>query len=337
MKKEALYHIIFWLAYLFLWSAQDVIYFNDFSAVFKLNTFTLLPLLAIVYFNLYFLLPIFLFKKKYTLYTVFLCLSIVIITMISVTNHYIYFNFIANNLIIGDFFVSAEGYLAILTKIFVLVGFSMSIFLLRERYFREKVIEDINKKQLEVEIKLLKEQMNPHFLFNSLNSIYMMLEKDALKGKEMLLRFSHILSYQLYETTESFIPLEKELENVKNYMDIESIRHGSLAKIQINCMDYVGTLNISPMLLLPIIENAFKHSPSSSPYFISVFVGLSSQNLLTLEVRNSISSKLDKEYSGIGLTNVKRRLELVYPEKHELRIIPSDEKFIVILKIWLDD
>ncbi|WP_424001509.1 sensor histidine kinase [Maribacter sp. IgM3_T14_3] len=337
MKKEGLYHIIFWLAYLLLWSAQDVIYFNDFGAVLKLNTFTLLPLLAIVYLNLYFIVPRFLFKKKYTLYILFLCLFIITITALSVANHYAYFNFIVNNPRIGDFFISTEGYLAILTKILVLVGFSMSIFLLKERYFREKILEDISKKQLEVELQLLKEQINPHFLFNSLNSIYMMLEKDAEMGKEMLLRFSDILSYQLHETTESRIPLEKELENIGNYIGIESIRHGSLATINVDCIDYSGNLVISPMLLLPIIENAFKHSPSSSPYLISIFIRLNKENLLTLKVENSIGSKLGKKTSGIGLANVMRRLELVYPEKHELIITPSDEKFMVKMKIWLDD
>ncbi|MEM9000539.1 MAG: histidine kinase [Bacteroidota bacterium] len=335
--KEILGHILFWFAYLLLWSIQDVFYFNDFGGVLKLNIVTLFPFLAIVYVNLYFLLPRFLFKKKYPQYILFLCLSLLIITGISVANHYAYFNFIANDLAIGGFFNSTEGFLAILTETLVLVGFSTSIFLLRERYFKEKMLEDISKKQLEVELRLLKAQMNPHFLFNSLNSIYMMLEKDGQKGKEMLLRFSDILSYQLYDTVKPNIPLKKEIENIKNYIDIESIRHGQLATITVDCVAYSGKLRISPMLLLPIIENAFKHSPNGTTYSISIYIGLNDKNHLNLKVSNSVAPKKDEVPSGIGLANVKRRLELVYPKKHEISIEPTPGNFFVDLKIWLND
>lgn len=257
--------------------------------------------------------------------------------MVSVANHFAYFDSVIGNATFGNFFFSVEGYLAILTEILVLVGFSMSIYLLRERYFREKLLEDINKKQLQVELQLLKEQMNPHFLFNSLNSIYVMLEKDGQKGKKMLLLFSDILSYQLYETTKPHIPLEKEIQNIDNYIGIESIRHGNRSKITFDCVPYRGTAEISPMLLLPIIENAFKHGPSGSHYFISIVLGLNSENRLNLKVVNSIGQRKNTRPSGIGLANVKRRLELVYPKKHEIQITASENEFSVNLNIWLDD
>lgn len=312
-------------------------YFNHFSAVLKLNAFTLLPFVGMVYLNLYVLLPRYLFKKKYTRYILFLCLSILLITSVSAANHFAYFKFITGNPTFGEFFLSAEGYLSILTETLVLVGLSTSIYLLRERYFREKLLEDISKKQLEVELQLLKEQINPHFLFNSLNSIYMMWEKDGQKAKEMLLRFSDILSYQLYETAKSNIPLEKEIQNITNYIGIESIRHGSLATITFDCINYSGNLQISPMLLLPVIENAFKHSASSSPYFISLSLFLNSENRLHLKVVNSIGATIGTERSGLGLVNLKRRLELVYPKRHEIEITPSEKEFTVNLNIWLDD
>ncbi|AWX45173.1 Histidine kinase [Flagellimonas maritima] len=337
MKKEPIYHISFWLAYLILWSAQDFVYFKDYFSVMLLNIFTVLPLLAIVYFNLYFLLPKFLFKKRYLVYVLFLCASIVAATYISSWNHQFYFTNIIHNVGIGNFFMSSEGKLAQLTEILVLMGLSMSIFLLRDRYTKEKVLEEAKKRQLEVELKLLKEQMNPHFLFNSLNSIYMMLDKHPGKGKEMLLRFSDILSHQLYESTEDSIALKKELENVKNYINIESIRHGSLATINVDCIDYSGKLNISPMILLPIIENAFKHSPSGSPYYITIFINLTTENRLILNVENSKVFKPVQKASGIGLANVKRRLELIYPKKYELYIDDIEKKFKITLKITLDD
>ncbi len=337
MKKEVVYHIIFWILYLLLWSAQDYVYFNDYTAVLLRNAITIPSLLAIAYINVYVLLPKFLFKKKYHLYLGFLLVSILLTTFTYALNHYAYFTYFITNKSMGDFFMSTQGMLALLTEILVLVGFSMSIFLLRERYYKEKILEEIQKKKLEIELKSLKEQMNPHFLFNSLNSIYMMLDKDLDKGKEMLLRFSDMLSHQIYEVSQDLIPLEKEIEHLKNYIGIESIRHNNLATIETDIMEYKGGLKISPMILLSLIENAFKHSLDNEPYQINIKLSLNSENHLILETENSIANKSKNDSSGIGLANVKRRLSLIYPEKHELELKKEKARFKVILKITLDD
>lgn len=337
MKKDFIYHTLFWVLYLLLWSAQDYVYYNDYPAVLLRNALTLPSLLVIVYVNIYILLPKFLFKKSYVLYTVLLFVSVLLATYAYALNHYAYFTYFIKNEIMANFFVSTQGMLALLTEIMVLVGFSMTVFLLKERYQKEKILKESQKKRLEMELKLLKEQMNPHFLFNSLNSIYMMLDKDLAKGKDMLLRFSDILSHQLYEVSQELITLEKEIEHIMNYIEIESMRHNDLATIKVDILDYKGGLKISPMILLPLIENAFKHSVDDEPYQISIRAMLNAQNYLILEVENSVNCQREKRTSGIGLANVKRRLSLIYPHKHELTIKADKGKYKVILKIEIDD
>jgi len=165
----------------------------------------------------------------------------------------------------------------------------------------------------------------------------MMLDKNLGKGKDMLLSFSDILSHQLYNVSQEFIMLEKEIEHIKNYIQIESIRHNDLANIEVNIIEYNGGLKITPMILLPLIENAFKHGVDNEPYEINIELRLNLENQLILEIDNSIGLGKEKNSDGIGLANVKRRLNLIYPQKHTIGLKSEKDRFSVILKIELDD
>lgn len=334
-------HIIFWVLFLLLWSLHDLNYHEDLLENLETNVFAFVPYAGLVYFNLYFLMPKFLLKKKVSGYVVLLITSIIITTLLS--SYYLSFYFRTINIYLptADFFISLPGKIAIATEVILSLCLSMTLFLIDEWYRKDRLMREIEQKQLETELNLLKNQINPHFLFNSLNSIYVMLGKNLNSGKKMLLQFSEILSYQLYEANKKSIALKSEFENLQNYIDIESIRHEDLATVSYSFPGNSEKLAIAPMLLLPLVENAFKHGQSSSGYGIRINADVEFGHTLSFTVENSVSNgpnqKSPKESDGIGLANVKRRLELIYPNRHILDIASKNATFKVHLKVQLHE
>lgn len=333
-------HIIFWALFLLLWSLHDLSYNEDILEILKNNVFTFIPYVILVYFNLYVLIPIYLLKKRFANYILLLILSITLVTFVASYYHSFYFRII-NVLPTAEFFTSIRGKIAIVTEVILSLCLSMTLFLIDEWYRKDQSFKEIKQKQLETELNLLKNQINPHFLFNSLNSIYVMLSKNLNDGKRMLLQFSEILSHQLYEANKKSIELDREFENLTNYISIEKVRHEDLVTVKYTFPADHKQLTISPMLLMPIVENAFKHGQSSNGYWINIESSIEHDSNLSFRVENSVSgknnSKLYLENSGIGLSNVKRRLELIYPNRHLFKVERQDSKFTVFLKIQLNE
>ena len=332
-------HIVFWVLFLLLWSVHDLNYHENVLENLENNLFTFIPYAVLVYFNLYFLMPKLLLKRRIGYYVIFLLFGIIIITFFSSFYLSFYFKYINEYLPTSSFFKSIAGKIAIATEVILSLCLSMILFLIDEWYQKDRSIRTIEEKHLETELKLLKNQINPHFLFNALNSIYIMLGKNLEDGKKMFLQFSEILSHQLYESSKKNILLKHEFDNLNNYIAIERIRHEDLVTVDCSFPAETHNLAIAPMLLLPLVENAFKHGQSSSGYQISIDVSIESGCILNFKIENtfsnqntSISNKVNK---GIGLKNVNRRLELIYPDKHSFKIERKNTKFIVYLKIQL--
>ncbi len=334
-------HIVFWALFLLLWSLHDFNYHDDLLENLETNVFAFIPYAGLVYFNLYFLMPRFLLKRKVTGYVLLLTGSIIITTLLS--SHYLSFYFGSINIHqpTANFFISFPGKIAIATEVILSLCLSMTLFLIDEWYRKDRLMHEIEQKQLETELNLLKHQINPHFLFNSLNSIYVMLGKHLESGKKMLLQFSEILSHQLYEANKKSITLKSEFENLQNYIDIESTRHGDFAKVAYSFPESSEKLTIAPMLLLPLVENAFKHGQSSTGYGINVDANVEFGHTLSFTVENSVFNGQNQRFlgesKGIGLANVKRRLELIYPNRHILDIASKNATFKVHLKVQLHE
>jgi len=334
-------HGIFWVLFLLLWSVHDLNYHRNVFENIENNIFTFIPYIILVYFNLYFLVPRFLLKKQIIEYVPLLLVSIVVVTFFSSNYLSFYFKHINVYVPTSDFFASIPGKIAIVTEVILSLCLSMTLFLTDEWYRKDQSFKEIEQKQLETELSLLKNQTNPHFLFNSLNSIYVMLGKNLNNGKEMLLQFSEILSHQLYEANKKSTALDREFENLTNYIGIEKVRHEDLVKVNYSFPTSRKELTISPMLLLPLVENAFKHGQSSKGYWIHIDSEILHHSILSFKVVNSVSpkkvTKSYKENGGIGLANVKRRLELIYPNRHVFHVESRDSKFTVFLKIQLNE
>ena len=207
----------------------------------------------------------------------------------------------------------------------------------------------LKQDKMQSELDFLRAQINPHFIFNGINSIYHMIGSNDDKAKQTLLQFSDLLRYQLYECNENYISLEKEISYIENYLGVEKVRKGEDVLLSFLIADVTqiqqnNQYKIAPLLLSPFLENAFKyvsnHSQTKDNY-IKVNLHLTDKGVLQLLVENSFNSaeqNLSKKEGGIGLTNVKRRLSILYPgDRHELIIDQTNHQYTVKLNINLNE
>ncbi len=198
------------------------------------------------------------------------------------------------------------------------------------------------QQEKDAELKLLKAQLNPHFLFNTLNNLYGLSVVKSDKLPNLMLKLSDLLRYSLYETKETYVPLEKEITYLENYMSLEKIRLEDTIDIQFEISGDLSSKKIAPMLLLVFVENAFKHLSVSKDKKSKVIVSLHEENnKLIFKCDNTIDTtglnldNIEKGKSGIGLQNVKKRLAIMYPEKHQLTINNSANEYRVLLTLAL--
>lgn len=217
--------------------------------------------------------------------------------------------------------------------ILLLAGFLVLLFL----YFRQYRIR-IKKEHLQSELDFLKAQLNPHFLFNSINNIYVLLDENKEKASEILLKFSSLMRYQLYECNVSTIQLSKELHFLEDYIAFEKLRYAEKIGVHYH-FDHAKAdhLLIAPLLLQPFIENAFKHIPKSRQEQGQIIIHCKiTDNTLLFEVTNTVNTAhVSTLPGGIGLGNVRKRLELLYPNKHELHTRIEEGLFKISLKVTL--
>lgn len=189
---------------------------------------------------------------------------------------------------------------------------------------------------LETELKLLKSQINPHFLFNALNNIYSLSAIDTAKTQESISYLSNMLRYVLYECERPFVPLQKEVDYINDYIKLFALKSSKSYPIETQFTISDTAIEIAPMLLIPFVENAFKHSniEGIQDTFIKIHID-ATQDSSTFKIENTIAKRniTKDDVGGIGLENVKKRLAIVYPEKHELTILEGIDVFHVQLKI----
>ncbi|MEC4151273.1 sensor histidine kinase [Myroides odoratimimus] len=209
-----------------------------------------------------------------------------------------------------------------------------------EHHRIEKINTKLKQEHLEAQIKLLQDQINPHLMFNVLNHIYTLMQNDVELASTVLLKFSDILRYQLYECNHKMVLLYREIQYLKDLVAIEQIRWGD--ELDVNCKWNMTNqkLVIAPLLLVPLIENAFKHVsrlPHTKGYIIINCTESNNTLHLYIENSNSIKYKLPKNEGGIGENNIKERLLMQYPDMHTLQIEHTDDKHIVELTIQLKE
>jgi len=223
------------------------------------------------------------------------------------------------------------------TKVAVFAG---SIKYVKYWWQKQRETEKLQTEKLNKELQLLKAQVHPSFLFSTLNKIYDQSLQASPGTSGMLLRLSDILSYMLYECDNDLVPLSKDLSMMKDYIELEKTREGESLEMEISIRGETGNKQIAPFLLLPFIENSFRHcAKMTEQSWINMDINVE-EDMLSMKLANGIAKDVDhdrRQAQANGLANVQKRLTLMYPGRHELKMTVEQEMFIVFLKIRLDD
>lgn len=332
--RYRLYHLPFWVMYHYAWwvvsygdplKAANTILFTPHAVEFA---FLVVFQAVAVYFNLYYLIPNFLQKGKYQAYIGYLLLTLVTATLCIVGGYYLipnpgdlcFFGFVGKAL---------PGTMASMTL-------AMSIKLAKNWMQTKERQQLLEKEKLETELQFLRNQFNPHFLFNSINSIFFLIHKNPDVASASLAKFSELLRHQLYECNDHHIPLDKEITFLENFIELEKLRQNKSTRIQVHFTDKsVAHISIAPFILMTFIENAFKHVSGQDANWININLEIAEEQLL-FTVSNSTTDKASSQYSGIGLQNVRRRLDLIYPGQYKLDILEKPDNFTIQLQLNAD-
>ncbi len=202
-------------------------------------------------------------------------------------------------------------------------------------YEDRKKLEEERRRNTEAELVWLKNQLNPHFLFNTLNNISSLVTVDAEKAQESICQLSDLLRYALYESNAAKVKVRDEVVFMRNYIDLMSIRCNAKTRIEVRFDEFEDSAQISPLLFISLVENAFKHGTSAHlDSFVKIDMGMDGRDLV-FSCENSITERHAENYSGsgVGLENIRRRLELLYPSSHSYLQYTEDGIYIVIVRI----
>ena len=285
----------------------------------------------LIYFNLWVLIPKYAKQKKVAGY-IFLLLGALGLYVLLKNTHDVYLN----GYVLGDESRQSlfyNTYYNFSIALFYL-AFNVALHLSKAWYFQRELIQKMEVEKLSSELEYLKAQINPHFVFNSINTIYFQIDKQNTTARESLSAFSEMLRYQLYECNGKEIAIEKEIIYLKNYVELQRMRKDGNYTISFVVGQGLRGFTISPLLLIPFVENAFKHV-SHHPLKNEVRIQIDKhENTVELSVFNTKERKtINNGYTGIGLNNVKRRLELLYKNRHELVIDNKADSYEVSLSL----
>jgi len=300
--------------------------------------------IALVYGIIYYFLPQYLSKNKNRIgITALLILFVIIIACFNYLNFLMTF---AISTWMGGFtkmpdmnFIIPIWMRQIVFNYPTIVGFAVAIKLLKRWYLKQKETEQLVREKINAELQLLKAQVHPHFLFNTLNNIYSFILNGSDKAPEMIKKLSSLLHYILNDCNRQRVPLDKELSMIQDYITLEQIRYGDRLNLSLQIQGSAKEKMISPLLLIPFVENSFKHG--TSRMLTHPWVRLDIQiekDFLEFRLSNN-KPEHNNELTGkkgIGLNNVKKRLQLLYPETHSLNIIETEMSYDVFMKITLN-
>jgi two-component system, LytTR family, sensor kinase len=332
--RYKLHHVLFWAVVFGVWYYLRFQDYRTTPIALKVTLLKVADLALMVYLTNYLLIPKLLYKKRYVWFTL---AFISLILASSFGKMYLigqimerpdWFSFTRAN-IKGRFYDNVIPHFFL-----VIAGAAFKLMMDHSRVQRRLV--EMAKEKSEAELNFLKSQINPHFLFNSLNSVYFLIDKNNAEARNALHKFSDMLRYQLYEMNGDRIPVEKEVRYLKDYVDLQKLRKDENYSVEFHCSPSVQGFSIEPLLLIPFVENAFKHISHHKDNSNFVKLELSRSNgEFRFEIENSreLLEKTTEQHGGIGLNNVRRRLELLYPEKHELEIKNTGKSFKVKLSI----
>jgi len=335
------YHVIFWTLYFLFNTFRWGIYFNDYLYSLQTNIIGFPIHMTLVYLNIYVLMPIFVFRKKYFTYVILVLSAIFLMVLVKFNlTYYLVSQEVwpegpetINSITLNYTIDMMIGELYVMT-------FVTAIKITMDWLIEHKRLNELEKLQLETELQFLRTQVSPHFFLNTLNNIYALAIDKSAKTPKVIIKLSELMKYLLYETKVKRQSLEKEILCIQNYLDLEKIRSGEKLEIEMEISGEITNKTISPMLILSFVENAFKHGVNKNINHVTVKINFIIEgDFLYFSITNPkpAITKFNKRIEpsgGIGLENVKKRLALGY-KSNEYNLNIKDEKdiFVVELKI----
>ena len=322
-------HLLFWL-FIGIVLLLEVMNFKGPLTVFNFAVnfgYAALINISIFYINYTLLIPMLVKrKKKYGLYIVAIMVLIIMMSLIKIalasfhsTNIFRYvtdasqgtyiniLKYIVSTVFISGFFIVASS----------LLKFAVDWF------GNESVQRNLIMEKKEMELQFLKSQLNPHFLFNSLNNIYSLAYQKSDKTADAILKLSEIMRYMIYESNDSWVSLSKEIEYVQSFIELQKLRFKDGASVELTLNGQIDDQQIVPLILISFVENAFKHGVANDPENPIKINIIANQKILHFSVTNKKNKYNKDEMGGVGLNNVERRLQLLYPERYKLNIVNS--------------
>jgi hypothetical protein len=332
--------ILFWIGYFTFNTIRWGSFYSDYAYSFKSNLIEFPFHIALSYIFIFYLLPK-LFNGKvidfFTLLVISLGLALVLKFLVA-------YYFTSGDVMPEYAGITSTLNLAyatsyLLGQIYV-IGFVTAIKLAIDWIKQKEYLTETNEMLLENELKYLRSQIQPHFFFNTLNNLYSLTIDKSDKAPDLILKLSDLMKYFLYETGKEFQTLENEISHIKDYIEIEKLRYDENLKVNFNINSKTKKVIVKPLILIPLVENAFKHGARNSKKNGYITIDLNAKsNLLDFRIENSFekpTKKIKAQIGGIGLTNLKKRLDLNYgPDFFNLDIIKEKNKYIAHLKIKL--
>lgn len=338
--SRLLSHILFWIAYILFFFFQSALFKEHPAYLANLGSLTLTATvdIAATYFTVYFLLPRYLFTKKYFQFSIIFLLS----ASAAIILQRVLLYYISYPLFYADHMDKAGNFWQInpfytFFNIYTVVGLFASIKLLKYWYQNQQLKVELEDKNKTSELALLRSQLNPHFLFNTLNNIDSLIITNPDKASDAIIKLSDIMRFMLYDTTTDEVPLTKEVNYLKSYISLQQMRLKDPDFVKVTIEGNCHGKTIAPMLFIPFVENAFKHGQKNVPspgIEVNLTCLIDSINFEVINYVNDSKEMNKDDTSGIGLSNTKRRLELLYPDRHELDITKENGNYKSILRIY---
>tara|TARA_R110001592_G_scaffold10768_2_gene54928 strand:- start:1441 stop:2571 length:1131 start_codon:yes stop_codon:yes gene_type:complete len=338
---KPLHHVLFWSVYFMFNTFRWSFIHDDFLLSLRTNLIGFPIHMFLAYLNAYYLMPKFIYTKKYVQYTAYILLALFVMLLVkfNLTYYLVSTDVMPEAPEVVDALTIRYAVQTMIGEVYVFSFFTaikLTIDWLRE----SSKLHDLEKRQLKTELRFLRSQVSPHFFFNTLNNIYSLTLEKSDQAPEVILKLSELMRYLLYATKKQRQDLTSEINCIKNYIDLERIRFDDSLKIEMNISGDLDNCKIAPMLLIPLVENCFKHGASKNIGEMKINIDLQViDGFMNFKVSNTIPNP-HKEFNypvksgGIGLSNVKKRLELGYAKgDYELSIFNENKMFIVILKL----
>lgn len=343
LSKKLLTQLLLCLGIFLFFTFYFGITISNLGPVMAFSAFLLPVTLGIVHVFSFHLIPHYLFKQQYLWFTIYTLYTVIISSFLITTSSFYGFLFINSLETFNSDFLLTKNLYLILIGVYMVVLLTSLFSAYRESYkmqIRNKELQfalvngELQLKQ--EELSYLKMQIHPHFLFNTLNSIYGSAIAKDQQTPELILKLSNLLDYILYQTKKSLVPLQDEIDHLQDYLALEKLRHKAKLRITTSLPQNQDHIQIAPMIFLPLLENSFKHGKTQH---IDAFVDLKitvNEGNVGFYLKNSFEPENQtqgKKSTGIGLKNIQKRLALLYPDTHQFSIEKGTDYFLVKLKI----